>query len=678
MKKLFLTGLYTLGAVFQLHGTAIAKSIPIEQLVARPDISGLNLSSDGNYFVALIAPSKTSKSEKQSIAVWDANDLSKPPVINQPDGTTEFLGIRALKAGKILVYVRKPWQGNISYCGEGKQNGLTKTFIRKTFITDTSFSKFEEPFGAATSKMTLKSGRKNEIDKLCQALSASSRLIDILPADPENIVISKRSKDARNVEYHRYNLMTGQSERLFKQSGSKRYGIIDGPAALVLTKHDDEDQNGEHVFKTYIRTHGTDKFEEQKKLMWDTATRHSVNIVGYDKDFSTYYISTDQFSDKARVYDYDPVAQTFSPSPRFENEAFNVTDIIQSSREEDYGTILGYTLGDATHSTVWLDPYLAKIQAQFKKTFPGKNVDITDYNYDRNKLLVMVSSTGLAPSYYLMNNGKANFLGSARGWTKASGLQDTKLIYYTARDGLEIPGLLTMPIGWEKGDKPVPTIIHPHGGPWARDYAGWDSSNWIPFFTSRGFAVLQPQYRGSNGWGHKLWLAGDKQWGLKMQDDKDDGVAWLVKEGISDPDKMVIMGYSYGGFAAMAASVRPNSPYRCAIAGAGVAELDKLGATWGINRIQRLLQGNTVEGMDPIQNTSTANIPILLFHGDRDQRVPLYHSKNFYNKVKKKVPAKLVVIKDQKHQLPWSPENQRKSLKAMDAFLKKQCGFKYD
>ncbi|MFX5918508.1 prolyl oligopeptidase family serine peptidase, partial [Acinetobacter baumannii] len=84
----------------------------------------------------------------------------------------------------------------------------------------------------------------------------------------------------------------------------------------------------------------------------------------------------------------------------------------------------------------------------------------------------------------------------------------------------------------------------------------------MPFFTSRGYAVLRPQYRGSAGLGRNLWLAGDAEWGQKMQDDKDDGAAWLVKEGIADPKRLVIFGYSYGGFAAAAATVRPASPYR--------------------------------------------------------------------------------------------------------------------
>ena len=246
-------------------------------------------------------------------------------------------------------------------------------------------------------------------------------------------------------------------------------------------------------------------------------------------------------------------------------------------------------------------------------------------------------------------------------------------MYYTARDGMKIPGLLTMPAGWKQGDAAPPAVIHPHGGPWARDYIGWDVSGWVPFMTSRGYAVLRPQYRGSTGWGRELWLAGDAEWGQKMQDDKDDAAAWMVKQGYANPDKIAIFGYSYGGFAAFAAAVRPNSPYACAIGGAGVSDLTKLGRGWSNNRLQRAYQGKTVKGMDPMQNTEKANIPLLVIHGDRDVRVPMFHGKGFYKKVKSKVPAKMVTIKDMPHSLPWTPKMQRQKLKAMEDFLEKDC-----
>jgi dipeptidyl aminopeptidase/acylaminoacyl peptidase len=197
----------------------------------------------------------------------------------------------------------------------------------------------------------------------------------------------------------------------------------------------------------------------------------------------------------------------------------------------------------------------------------------------------------------------------------------------------------------------------------------------VPFLTSRGFAVLRPQYRGSTGLGRKLWTSGDAQWGLAMQDDKDDGVAWLVKQGITDPEQVVIFGYSYGGFAAAAAAVRPDGPFRCAISGAPVTDLTRLGNRWSQGRLQRILQGDTVTGMDPMDNADKVNIPVLLYVGSRDVRTPEWHAKDFYAAIKDKVPARLEIIEDMPHQLPWYYEHHEQTLTLIEDFLEKECGF---
>lgn len=158
-----------------------------------------------------------------------------------------------------------------------------------------------------------------------------------------------------------------------------------------------------------------------------------------------------------------------------------------------------------------------------------------------------------------------------------------------------------------------------------------------------------------------------------MQDDKDDGAAWLVSEGIAAPDRIAIFGYSYGGFAAMAAAVRENGPFKCAIAGAGVSNLARIGRNWSEDRVQRAFQGRTVKGMDPLKNAEKASIPILIYHGDRDVRVPLYHATDYYDAIKDRTDAELLIIKDMKHSLPWWPEHHVESLTAIERFLRDVC-----
>jgi dipeptidyl aminopeptidase/acylaminoacyl peptidase len=436
-----------------------------------------------------------------------------------------------------------------------------------------------------------------------------------------------------------------------------------------------EPRNGIYYFEMSIRDAKSGNFSVHDALTTDSSKRNSVYIVGRDEATGKFYITTDKFRDLAAIYLYDPDSRTFDETPVFAHERFAADGVILGRTEEDFNDVLGYSYFAETPQVEWIDPYFKSIQALFEAEFPGQYVAIEDYTNNKRKVVVSVQDGSASLAFYMVVDGAEIIkIGEASPWIDPADVGRTELIYYQARDGLSIPALLTRPAGWKKGDKPSPAIVLPHGGPWSRDILGWDDSGWIPFFTSRGYAVLQPQYRGSEGWGNNLWRAGDAEWGLKMQDDKDDGAKWMVDQGIAAPGEISIFGYSYGGFAAFAAAVRPDGPFRCAIAGAGVADLEKLGYTWSENRLQRIYQGKTVRGMDPQKNTDNINIPILMFSGDRDVRVPRWHSENFYRKIEGRVPAELVLIRDMPHQFPWRRVWKQQILEATERFMKAHCG----
>src|SRR5690606_25099880 len=174
-----------------------------------------------------------------------------------------------------------------------------------------------------------------------------------------------------------------------------------------------------------------------------------------------------------------------------------------------------------------------------KKAFPDKDIRINSYNEDKTRVLFTVSAHNQPPHYYVLaDHQRLVNLGSELPDLNTSGLGEQRWVAYTARDGRQIPAILDLPAGWDPSKGPLPAIVHPHGGPWARDYTGWDRTGWVPFLISRGYAVLRPQYRGSAGLGRDLWVSGDSQWGLAMQDDKDDGAKWMVEQGIADPDRI--------------------------------------------------------------------------------------------------------------------------------------------
>ncbi len=641
--------------------------IPVEDLGRYPAMSSLDMSPDGKFLVGLMTPPGNDGTDR-GVAVWDLTKPGSAPTFTPSNDKMKFIGASAFKAGKILVRANQAWTGAMYGCIEGKSTGATKTFIQKTYMTDIKMKKFDEPFEP------VKTG--NGILETCAKVSDVGGIVADLPLDDTRVVVSRVSKEWEFTEYLVYDLKKDSYKLIFRENATDSLGLIDTRTGELLTKQRlDNLADGEYYFTTLI-VNDAGEFEEHSQLTWTSSKRNTIDVVGKDETSGKYYVVTDQFSDKSALYMYDAKAKKFDDQPLFAHPDFSVTGISLGRKPNNFNKLLAVFYDAADEEVYYVDEDLYAIHEGLKSAFPGKTITIREYTEDFSKVLFITGSTVDTATYYLLRDRKVpELIGASRPWILPQDIGPTELVYYNARDGMKIPAFLAKPPGWKNGDGPVPTVIMPHGGPWARDYAqsSGGGDTWVHFFTSRGYAVLKPQYRGSRGWGHSLWLAGDNEWGQKMQDDKDDGAAWLVQEGIADPNKLVMMGYSYGGFAAFAATVRENSPYQCAIAGAGVANLERVGALWSDDRIQRAIQGHTVTGMDPIENTDKANIPILIFHGDRDVRVPLFHSTDFYNKVKDKVDAELVVVKDMPHSNPWWPENFNTSFNAIDDFLDNRC-----
>ena len=641
--------------------------IPIEVLAKLPEIQSVSMSTDGKNVVALVAAPGT-KGESTALANWDLDNLDAGSRLTPSGDRMKFVAASAMKADRILVIARQEWTGQLGGCGEGKSTGATKTFVSKTYLTDTSQKKFDEAFAANTSRL-------DEDMRRCLELAGTSSLVNTLPLDPENVIISQLNPTSLSSNYMLYNLRTGETKLLFKGGGRSSPGLFNPRNGELLTRTQLEPvSGGEYEQQVLIRDPASGEFVVHAPLTRKITERNTVDIVGIDEKSGKFYVLTDLFSDLVQAWMYDPATRKFESEPLLAHPKFSIGSLIFGRQPGNFGRVLGYVIDGPDTEVTYVDPDMAAMHALLAKNFPGQSVVLGNYNDGMSRVLFTTESHRNPPAYHLLLDRKRIVtLGSQRPGFDPKQVGEQRWVEYPARDGLSIPAILDLPAGWKQGDPALPTIIHPHGGPWARDYAGWDGSGWVPFLTSRGYAVLRPQYRGSTDLGRKLWLAGDAQWGEKMQDDKDDGAAWLVKQGIADPKRLAIFGYSYGGFAAAAAVVRPNSPYRCAISGAPVTDLAKIGMSWSDNRLQRILQGRTVKGMDPMQNTDKANIPVLLYVGDRDVRTPAFHARDFYEAVKGKVPAKFALIPDMPHSMPWYPRHQTQTLGLIENFLRTEC-----
>jgi dienelactone hydrolase len=643
--------------------------IPVRLLAEMPKIQSVSMSSDGKNIVALLGTAGAEEFDT-SLATWDLNNLDKGPVVTKSGDRMRFIGASALKADRIFVVGRQAWTGALGNCGgEGQSTGSTATFVVKAYLTDIKHSKFSEAFADNTRKLGVSEGVKR-----CLELSGTAGLVNSLPLDPDKVIISQLNQGTLQSSYYLYNLRNDETTLLFRASGSASAGVFNPRTGELMTKTELVPVGGDYEQRIYIRSKSNNEFEVHPSLTTKVSDRFTFDFIGIDEAKDQFYVLTDRFSDQVQVHSYDPKTRILNPEPLLSHPKFSISGLILGSQPSDFNKVLGFTVAAMETETTWVDPQLRGFHEAIKKTYPGQTVSISSYTDDRSKVLFSTESARHSPAYHVLVDGKRVItLGTERPDIKPESIGEQRWVTYKARDGLEIPGILDLPVGWSKDKGPLPTIIHPHGGPWARDSGGWDAAGWVPFFTSRGYAVLRPQYRGTTGLGRKLWLAGDAEWGQKMQDDKDDGAQWLIEQGIARKDNIVIFGYSYGGFAAAAAAVRPAGPFRCAIAGAPVTDLAKLSNNWSDSRIQRLVQGKTVKGMDPLKNADKANIPILLYVGDRDVRTPAFHAKDFYQAVKGKVNAKFELIPDMPHQLPWYPRHQTQTLGLIESFLNTDC-----
>jgi dipeptidyl aminopeptidase/acylaminoacyl peptidase len=307
-------------------------------------------------------------------------------------------------------------------------------------------------------------------------------------------------------------------------------------------------------------------------------------------------------------------------------------------KDEWTGRVAGVTYVDDKREYRFLDPKREALQRGVEQAFPGKSAGIVSSDMAADKLVVATDGPAEPPIYYLLDRATHNMRPVAVPYPDLMGvpLGEMKSHDYVARDGLAIHAYLTLPPG--KPATNLPLVVMPHGGPDARDHLGFDW--WAQFLANRGYAVLQPNYRGSAGYGEAFTQAGLRQWGLKMQDDISDGVKQVIAEGIADPKRVCIVGASYGGYAALAGAALSPDLYACAVAVAGVSDLPLMlrtehrmtGENSQASHFWATRIGSSDENWDQLVATSPARhaasirAPVLLIHGEGDTTVRIDQS----------------------------------------------------
>ena len=341
--------------------------------------------------------------------------------------------------------------------------------------------------------------------------------------------------------------------------------------------------------------------------------------------------------------------------------------------------VVGVTYSDELSHFHFLDPEFEKVLASVAKALPGRpGLHVVDSSMDENVLLIFAGSDHDPGVYYLFDK-KLRQLETflvLRGELEGVKLASVKPIQYQATDGTVIPGYLTLPPGVDT-PKNLPAIVMPHGGPNARDY--WRFDYLAQFYASRGYVVLQPNFRGSTGYGDDFFKQnGFRSWPTAIGDVLDAG-KWLVAQGIANPDKLAIVGWSYGGYAALQSAVVDPSVFKAVVAIAPVTDLPELKEQhrqWSDFLVvsREIGEGPHVREGSPALNAAKIKVPVLLFHGEMDRNVPIRQSKEMADRLGAAgVPHELVTWPDLDHQLEDSAVR-AEMLRKSDAFLRRVMG----
>ena len=467
-------------------------------------------------------------------------------------------------------------------------------------------------------------GANSSLNRTEETLSKvfGSPMVRTIDGDPTLIV---PGQGRRGLGLYRIDLRTGAGRELHEQDRAGSYLL---------------DQAGEP--RARVRYDG-ERWELQARPggFWRTVWRASAPIdtpglAGFGLTAGTAVLVGEIDGRPEGFYSVDLASGVVSDLPF----AGKVLAVVQQAVS---GVLLGAGLVGEGDETVWsfIDPAADRAWRSVEAAFPGKEVSLRSWSEDLRQIVVFTQGPGDSGTWQLvdLDRRSAEIVGEADPEIQGERVGRVMAVHYPAADGMSIPGYLTLPPGVTEPSN-LPLVVLPHGGPAARDYLGFDW--WAQALASRGYAVLQPNFRGSDGLGKAHLEAGYGEWGRKMQTDLSDGVRWLAARGWVDPARVCIVGASYGGYAAMAGPTLDPGVYRCAVSVAGVSDLRRM-VQWSADQGGRRdapvvrywnrfmgasrLGDRDLDAVSPAAQAARADAPILLLHGRDDTVVPIEQSR---------------------------------------------------
>jgi dipeptidyl aminopeptidase/acylaminoacyl peptidase len=477
-------------------------------------------------------------------------------------------------------------------------------------------------------------------------------LVNKLPNDKEHVLLSYYYGQMNAL--YKVKLKDGSREEVFSTPRSQNW-LTNDDGNVFLYRHYTGSKN---KWINLYRDNLKDDFEQLSILKDGKLANFNNVVVKLSKDKKTLYywernkenrrILVKSSLDKLIVshaitvsentnYDFDSVVYDYN------NTKMVGTRIIEDYPEYDY-----------------FDNDLAQVQADLKATYLDAEIYITSYDLKRERMVIKISGDSFPEKYIIYDRKLGQLQPVAEGYLikEKSTLGKVDKFDFVASDGEKITSYLTLPI-MKEGKKP-PLIVMPHGGPEDRDNMSFD---WMrQFFAAEGFAVFQPNYRGSSGFGSDFVKSGHGQWGKAMQRDIDEGVELLITKGKVDPDKICVVGASYGGYVAMFSATQRQTVYKCSVSFAGISNLGDIFlhekeqlnfSNYFTKSIGKPGNYKLLHQYSPYHLASKETLPLLLIHGNKDTQVPVFQSKKMHKRLKKfgNENSKYIEIDDEDHWL---------------------------
>jgi len=396
-----------------------------------------------------------------------------------------------------------------------------------------------------------------------------------------------------------------------------------------------------HGARIYYRT-ATDPTFRHAETRQDLRDGGVVDAIRFVTNSDRGVIVTNAATGRFGVYNFDFATDTRGEAI-FEHPEVDITAAI-FARD---GSVDGVSYQDDRPRVRWFNPDLAALQQRIDTALPGKTNTIVNRSRDGNRTLIFSAAADDPGTYYVFDRAarRMELFASPYDALQRHRFAPVRAVSYTARDGVRIPAYLTVPAG--RPARGLPLILLPHGGPFLR--TGWSFDPDVQMLASLGYAVLQPNFRGSTGYGREFVERGYGQLGGAMINDMEDGIDWLAGQGIIDRARVCVMGSSYGGYAAIWAAMRSPQRYRCAISFAGPTDLRAM-LRYNANpfipsRYVRQWQshirgeeGTDLDAISPVRHPELLRVPLLLSHGDHDLTVPPDQSRRLVEALQRRNP----------------------------------------